>query len=151
MTKKKLLAIIFALVALTSILGCGKLEKRNNTNVEASVPMFEVIATQNVGAYRRTIVYDTDTKVEYAFFWNSSSGKTVSTMLYMPDDTPKLYSGQKSTLVFISSEWVDSYDLSVMYDSETCVMYCCSWNSSSGDVTIQVLRSAEGTPKLFDT
>jgi len=52
-------------------------------------------------------------------------------------------------LILISTENVGVHiELSLMYDSETLVMYSCSCHSSNGDTTIQTLYNADGTLKL---
>lgn len=150
MTKKRILAIIIALSTLVvAFSGCGKSTESNNSDVETSTVFNTIIVDESVGKYKQTLIFDTETMIEYVYLWHSGSGKTVSTMLYMPDGSPKLYSGQSSKLILISTENMGNYKLSLMYDSETLVMYCCSWHSGSGDTTIQPLYNTNENLKLY--
>jgi len=150
MTQKRILAIIIALSTLAiALTGCGSSSENYNSDAQATSSVFNTLTVETVGSYKQTLIYDTETMVEYVYLWHSGSGKTSSTMLYMPDGNPKLYSGQNSKLILISTENVGAYKLSLMYDSETLVMYSCSWHSGSGDTTIQALCNADGNFKLY--
>ena len=165
MTQKRILAIIIAISTLALVLtGCGSSSEDYNSDAESKFntldaeskfntldaeSKFNTLTDETIGRYKQTLIYDTETMVEYVYLWHSGSGKTSSTMLYMPDGNPKLYSGQNSKLILISTENVGAYKLSLMYDSETLVMYSCSWHSGSGDTTIQALCNADGNFKLY--
>lgn len=107
MTQKRMLAIIIALSTLILILsGCGSSSVNNNSDTETSSVFCTLTVDESVGIYNQTLIYDTETMIEYAYLWHSGSGKTVSTVLYMPDGSQKLYSGQNFKLILISTEYV---------------------------------------------
>ena len=146
MTLNRILAIIIALLTLAFIFsGCSSAS--NQDSVESD--LFSTIIIEEVGSYTQTLIYDKETMVEYVYLWHKGNGRTVSTMLYMPDGTPKLYSGEISKLILVSKEKIGTYTLSLMYDSETSVMYCCSWQVSEGSITMQPLYNANGNLKLY--
>lgn len=159
MTRKKKLVTFVALITLMTILaGCGNSQEVINDEAQAS--MFEIITVDSVGTYEQTIVYDVDSKVEYAYLWhdifNGGAGGFASTMLYMPDESPKLYTGKASKLIMVSYDELGTYllnmkalKITVMYDSDTLVMYSCSTHGGSKEITIQVLRNDDGSLKLY--
>lgn len=152
MTRKRLLAIIIALSSLVIVLsGCEADSQNHESDHEVfdESNIFETIVVESVGKYKQTIIYDMETSVEYAYLWHKSSGDTVSTMLYNSDGTPKLYSGNQSQLILISTQAIPKYKLSLMYDSETLVTYCCSYNTNNGYITITALYNSDGTLKLY--
>lgn len=155
MTKKRILTMIIAFTLFAfSFTGCGVSQVTNtddNTTTSTSTTsLFQSIPVSvDVGKYKQTLIYDTETFVEYAYLWNASKGHTVSSMLYEPDGSPKLYSGQNFELVLISTEKVNNYTFSIIYDSENFVMYCVSWNSSVGCTTFEPLCNADGTLKTY--
>lgn len=137
-----------------SLTGCGNSQVSNTddntTTSTATSSLFQSIPVSiDVGTYKQTLIYDTETLVEYAYLWNASKGHTASSMLYEPDGSPKLYSGQYFELVLISTEEVNNYTFSIIYDSENFVMYCVSWNSSRGCTTFEPLCNADGTLRVY--
>lgn len=132
-----------------SFTGCGVSQVVDTANSINSSLFQTIPVSVDVGKYKQTLIYDTETLVEYAYLWNASKGHTVSSMLYEPDGSPKLYSGQNFELVLISTEEVNNYTLSILYDSENFVMYCISWNSSRGCTTFDPLYNADGTLKTY--
>lgn len=158
MTKRRMLAIIIALLVLGFMaIGVEMVWKsinnnNNNTAIETSTEetgVFSSIIVEDVDMYRQTYIYDTETNVEYVYLWHKGSGDTASTMLYMPDGTPKAYSGKSSKLIFIANETTGMYTQTLMYDSETLVMYSCSHHKGSGHITIEPLYNTDGTLKLY--
>lgn len=151
MTQKRILAIIIVISTLALVLtGCGSSSEDYNIDAQETESKFNTVTYETVGRYKQMLIYDKETMVEYVYLWHSGSGRIDSTMLYMPDGTPKLYSGQNSKLILISTENVGAHiELSLMYDSETLVMYSCSCHSGNGNTTIQKLYNADGTLKLF--
>ena len=152
MTRKRILAMIIALSTLAFLgSGCHTAAMDNGEEKGGSEGqnLFEVITNDTIGNYQQTIIYDVEELTEYVYLWHKGSGRTASTVLYLPDGTPKTYSGEACKLILVSSEEFSNYTLSVMYDSETSVMYASSWNSNEGDITIQLLYHADGTPKLY--
>jgi len=151
MTKKRIIAMMIAFTLFSfSLTGCGNSKVIDTTNNTIISSLFQTIPVSvDVSKFKQTLIYDTETLVEYAYLWNTSNGHTVSSMLYEPDGSPKLYSGQSFKLVLISTEEVNNYTLSIIYDSENFVMYCISLNTSRGCTTFETLCNADGTLKTY--
>lgn len=162
MTKRRILTtiIITLLFCFFLLTGCGKSQAIDSidtvdtvgiTTTSSTSSFFQSIpVSEDVDKYKQTLIYDTETLVEYVYLWNVSNGHTVSGMLYEPDGSPKLYSGQNFSLILLSTKEINNYTFSILYDSENFVMYCISLNSSRGCTTFEPLYNSDGTLRVYE-
>ena len=135
--------ILFLLIILG---GCGVSSQKIDAEAEGS---FVLVTDKRVGDYNQTIIYEAESKVEYAFLFVGSHGHAASTMLYTADGAPKTYKGKKTELILISTEKIGNMILSKMYDSESYVMYVCSLQGGRAEVNILPLRNSNGELRIY--
>ena len=90
MTKRRMLAMIIALVMCVSLSACSS--EKSDSDVQSESGTFIVVEegmTKGSDVYQY-IMYDPDTKVMYSYLKKGNSGGT--TVLYNADGTLKLYS-----------------------------------------------------------
>ena len=109
---------------------------------------FDIITEEKMDVYRQTIVYNKKTKVEFAYLKHRNTGALTSTMLYMPDGTPKLYSGNPTKLVVVSKKTMGNFEQIIMYDSENLVVYICMKERNQGHINIHPIPNGDGNGLL---
>ena len=150
MAKRNVLAIIIALTLCVSLCACTAEETSNMaSDTQSKTGTFTVVQEGSAGQYvDQTIMYDSDTMVMYIYLDGTHSG-TMS-VLYNADGTLKLYSPNTKyeTFTVVQEGSAGKYfDQTIMYDSDTMVMYIYLDGTYSG--TMSVLYNADGTLKLY--
>ena len=148
MTKRRMLAMIIALVMCVSLCACSA-EEQSKADIDSKTGTFIVVAEGDTGSYTdQTIMYDPDTMVMYTHLDGSYSG--AMSVIYNSDGTFKLYSPdtEAKTFVVVAEGDTGSYtDQTIMYDPDTMVMYTHLDGSYSGAMSL--IYNADGTLKLY--
>lgn len=90
MTKRRILAMIIALVMFVSLSACSSVE--SNSNIQTKFQLFIIVEKGNIGdsGIYQYIMYDPDTMVMYSYLDGYKGGGF--TVMYNADGTLKIYS-----------------------------------------------------------
>lgn len=144
MAKFRILAV---LLALTILFVCGCTINKEDATQNSKTRLFnmdstlETISSKSIGEYTIEFKYDTNTLIEYVYVYHDYSEFCASSILYMPNETPKLYVKSQNyfDLITINSEDLGVFEIMTLYDSETLVMYKLSYNTATDEITIDPL------------